>query len=571
MSTLPHITALLLTLSLLHTVGSPALCKDAEPDVWAAAAVDNVPAEVAYDHLYRQISYLDAKSREIKGQSGVEDSLRTFLKRQADLSDEQYRVVSGVAVDCERAAVLIDEKALMIIKALKLRRSVGREARVERVRQEFHLRRMQADRNDVILSGCDRLRKVLGEQAFTQFDNFVMRSVAASIARKRVYTGRGSAYGYTQLWYDRDAFMAIGYSATELDYIAQIYYDAYVEGYLYVQTGMVWAKGSDSSLGGHAATFTAAYVSPSSQYSFYSDHYVRAHQGKVSAADCQNCTRYYDPYCFSCVEPARPHRFALAQARNRAAQIDYNYIYLFSTRDTLATPNGLLPRAGESSFGMTLFAAVEYGKPHSNADSVLASGQAGSATAGQTNTERTRPTPIAAVDPNILELSVCPTADVAPGNNSNLAPLAEDVAQDGHYDVGKNLRFRLWLTSYGATPVVAWTGDSYYELRPQLMRDAESLPYKREVLSLTRAKENEPSPFGHAIVFRPGVPYQLNAIDLKDWYDQLGVGHYRLTILYRSHGSLSSNTVQFDISGDGSILKGGPTHAPPRQPAVPRP
>jgi hypothetical protein len=564
------ITLLLLILAvLLHIVWTPSLCEAGQAGIPAETSVENVPTEVAYGHLFRQIAYLDAKAIEIGGHSGSDDSLRTFFKRQAALSDEKYRVVSGVAAECERALVLIDENALTIVKALRLRKSVA-GSRSERARQEVQLRKMQAERNYVIRRSREQLRKALGAQDFSRFDKFVMRSVTDNISSERVSTGQGTVYGYTQHWYDRDAFMAIGYSATDLDYNAQVYYDAYVEGYLYLNDGMVWAKGSDSSLAGHAVAFTAAYVSPSSQYSFYSDHYVRAHQSKLSTTDCENCTLYYDPYCFSCIEPRHPQQFAFAQAGKRAAQMDYNYIYLFSTRERLATPNGVLPRAGEPSFGMTLFTAVEHGKPNSNRERIFA-GQVTGANIGPSIPETTKPTPISSVGQNMLELLVSPTSIVEPGIKSAVAPLAEDVARDGNYDVGKNLRFRLWLTNYTTAPVVARTGDSYYELRPQLTRGGETLAYKTEIASLIRAKENEPSPFSRAIVFRPGIPYQLNVIDLKDWYDSLGVGHYRLTILYRLHGSLSSNTVQFDISGEGGILKGGPTHKSGRQPAVPRP
>jgi hypothetical protein len=557
---------------LVHLAGTSAMRKRVRAVDSAREGTGSVPEQVAYGHLFRQIMFLDRKARELGGQPQADDSLRTFLKRQADLNDGRYHLLSGVAADCERATALIDEKARAIIEALKFRGSWDGLAADEWGQRELELGKLQAERNKAILDGRDRLREVLGAREFTRFDDFVMRGIAGNIAKSGRGTGRGSVYGYTLLWYDSAAFMAIGYSATDLDYTAQIYYDAYVEGYLYLSNGFVWAKGSDSSRAGHAATFTAAYVSPSSQYSYYSDHYVRAHQEKVSAAGCRDCTRYYDPYCFSCAETARTERFAVARPGGGSARLDYSYIYLFSTSAALVTPNGVLPRAGETNLGEALFSAVEHGKPFANTAGLLPGGQAaGAASVPSADMKRARPIPVSSVELNALEITVCPASqvEIEAGVKPSLAPLAQDVAQDGRYGSGKDIRFRFWVTNYAAIPVSAWT-DEYYGTRPRLTKGVEALAYKAEVLNLIRAKEREPSSFARPVVFWPGVACRLGDIDLKDWYGPLGAGHYRLTLLYRSSDWLNSNTVEFDIES-GSESNGGPMRPAPKRPALPRP
>lgn len=549
-----NVKGVFLSLALLgHLAGGPAICEPARAAHPARERAGGVPERVAYGHLFRQVMFLDRKAGAPGGQPQAEDSLRTFLRRQAGLSEEQYRLLSGVADDCERAAAPVDERAKAIVAALKLRGVGARLGADERVRRESELRKLQAERDGLILRGRERLRRALGAWEFGRFDEFVMRGIAGHIAGDEGGAGRGSAYGYTQLWYDRAAFMAVGYSATDLDYVAQTYYDAYVEGYLYLSDGFVWAKGSDVSLAGHAATFTAAYVSPSSQYSFYSDHYVRARQEKVVAADCRGCTRYFDPYCFSCAKPVRPGRFAVARAGGGGARVDHNYIYLFTTRDALFTHGGVLPRAGESSFGEALFGAVEHGKIFADADGPLHGGQ--DAGAAPVPAGGVRPAPVSSHDPNTLETSVGPTSAVEAGVQTGLAPLAEDVARDGLYAVGEDLRFRLWVTSYASTPLLTWA-DGHCEMRPRLMKGAEALTYKEEVLRLNGSGERAPSDFTRALVLWPGVAHRLNDLDLKDWYGPLGAGRYRLTLTYRSDCGADSNTVEFEV-GSGAGRRAG--------------
>lgn len=88
------------------------------------------------------------------------------------------------------------------------------------------------------------------------------------------------------------------YSATELDYYANFYYDAYVGGYLYQKQGLLWVLiRSGSALSGSSQNIAYGYmhapvVIPSS-YKLESDHYVVAYY------------TYYDPdYGYSYYNPA---------------------------------------------------------------------------------------------------------------------------------------------------------------------------------------------------------------------------------------------------------------------------
>lgn len=84
------------------------------------------------------------------------------------------------------------------------------------------------------------------------------------------------AYGYSQISYDDNNNVVYGYSATELDYDASVYYDAYVEGYLYDEFSLR-SSGSEAGYYGLADVWTQTAAAPSTMYTLYSDHYVIAY------------------------------------------------------------------------------------------------------------------------------------------------------------------------------------------------------------------------------------------------------------------------------------------------------
>src|SRR5437667_8850913 len=82
--------------------------------------------------------------------------------------------------------------------------------------------------------------------------------------------------GYSQITFDDATNSVFVYSVSELDYFGSFNYQAYVEGYLYDQTGNVLDSGSDSS---YFLAFVVTYAAalPASIYTLYSDHYLIAY------------------------------------------------------------------------------------------------------------------------------------------------------------------------------------------------------------------------------------------------------------------------------------------------------
>jgi len=166
-------------------------------------------------------------------------------------------------------------------------------------------------------------------------------------------------FGYSQVGYDDITNTVYGSSTTIVDYIGAFHYRAYVEGYLYDQSGNLLDSGYDE---GYfiAEVLTIAPAFPLTQYTLYSDHYLVAHfytTVNIRECDpyCYYCFDYFlDPYCnycYSCSENYwwDPFGFSFGYpgyygpwwyfyGYGPPANLETEYIYLGSTSDSLITP-----------------------------------------------------------------------------------------------------------------------------------------------------------------------------------------------------------------------------------------
>jgi Domain of unknown function (DUF4214) len=117
------------------------------------------------------------------------------------------------------------------------------------------------------------------------------------------YCDGGTAYGTSIITYDDASHGVYAYSATELDYCAGLYYDPYVEGYLY-QDALSEFLGDaiDSNYGyGYAdvypaEAYTSASAKPQTKYIIKTYHYVVAYYYEY-ACFSSGCGNYwYDPW-----------------------------------------------------------------------------------------------------------------------------------------------------------------------------------------------------------------------------------------------------------------------------------
>jgi Domain of unknown function (DUF4214) len=146
----------------------------------------------------------------------------------------------------------------------------------------------------------------------------------------------GTAYGSSYVLFDDQTQTVYGYSATELDYCAGLYYDPYVEGYLYQGNSAVDAGSSLGYADYYAAeVYTASAAQPVTQYTVLSDHYVVAY---YSYYGCTYC--FYDPFGYNGFAPGGDYGgWYDFYGGFAGGYYDYQFFYLGSTYEQLVTPS----------------------------------------------------------------------------------------------------------------------------------------------------------------------------------------------------------------------------------------
>jgi|GEM_PF-6388802 len=177
-----------------------------------------------------------------------------------------------------------------------------------------------------------------------------------------------AAFGYSQVSYDDTTNTVYAFSTTVVPYIGAYHYTAYVEGYLYDQSGHLWDSGYDENYF-VAEVFTIAPAVPFTQYTVYSDHYVVARF--YTTVDIHECDPYcyycydffLDPYCnyycYSCYQdfwwdpwgffygnPGYYSPSSYFYGYGPPANLEIEYIYIGTTFDSLITPPPSLPQCG---------------------------------------------------------------------------------------------------------------------------------------------------------------------------------------------------------------------------------
>jgi hypothetical protein len=181
----------------------------------------------------------------------------------------------------------------------------------------------------------------------------------AAAQQANAFCNAGTAYGFSDIVYDDQSNIVAGYSSTELDYCAGLYYDPYVEGYLYSQHSG-FPLDSGYSLGYAdwypAEVFTLAEGVASTQYTVLSDHYVVAYYyytecGYYGYYGCEYYNYYwYDPWGYDFLPGGDYGSWWSFNGFYPGSYYYYQYYYIGTTGDSLITPSFCVIQSSSSSF-----------------------------------------------------------------------------------------------------------------------------------------------------------------------------------------------------------------------------
>ena len=138
-----------------------------------------IPEHVLYRHLFHHVVALKKKAEDLEKDRKDATQFRTHFKRQAQLSDEQVRVLDLVAAQYDSQEKVLDARAKPIIDAYKAQYPGGQVPHGQKpVPPPLELRSLSQERDALAMRGRDQLRAALGYD-FERFDKFIKTRVAA--------------------------------------------------------------------------------------------------------------------------------------------------------------------------------------------------------------------------------------------------------------------------------------------------------------------------------------------------------------------------------------------------------
>jgi hypothetical protein len=146
-----------------------------------------VPEHVIYWHIFHHHNFLNRKADEAQRMGRDEEAtrLRGFYKREAKLDDGQDAALGQIALEVENEVEALDAQAKRLIDAFRARHPGGALKQGEAMPPPpRELAALQERRNAAVIRARDRLKSVLGDPAFDEFQGFVREKVVPQIKPK---------------------------------------------------------------------------------------------------------------------------------------------------------------------------------------------------------------------------------------------------------------------------------------------------------------------------------------------------------------------------------------------------
>lgn len=172
--------ALTLLCVLALAVGALAFIRRPLPSrpAWQRQTLE-IDAHVVYKHLFHHVVALRRKADELEKDGKDAAQFRTHFKRQAQLNDEQARILDEVAAQYDEQEKILDARAKPIIDAYKAQYPAGQVPHGQKpVPPPVELHNLSQERDALALRGRDQLRAAFGYD-FDRFDKFIKTRVAA--------------------------------------------------------------------------------------------------------------------------------------------------------------------------------------------------------------------------------------------------------------------------------------------------------------------------------------------------------------------------------------------------------
>jgi hypothetical protein len=135
------------------------------------AASPAIPDHVVYWQLFHRVAVYAHRADAAQRQGQDRSNLRQLVRKRAGLDVEHGQLLEQIALQCERDVAATDSKARVIIDKFHAEHPYRLQNKATPPPSApSELKALSQQRIDLILSGRERLRSVLGETAFAKFD-----------------------------------------------------------------------------------------------------------------------------------------------------------------------------------------------------------------------------------------------------------------------------------------------------------------------------------------------------------------------------------------------------------------
>lgn len=151
---------------------------DRERQTAQAVQQDDVPPEVIYGILFREISAFEKKAKKREEDGEAANFLRKHHKEKFKLKDKEAKDLKQIALKTDAEVEAVDVQAKVVIAEVRARNPEGVIRPGEHVPSPpLRLRRLQEQRDGIVIAGREQLRSKMGDAAFQRFDEDVRQEI----------------------------------------------------------------------------------------------------------------------------------------------------------------------------------------------------------------------------------------------------------------------------------------------------------------------------------------------------------------------------------------------------------
>jgi hypothetical protein len=152
------------------------------------------PEHVVYRQFFRHLVALKERAAEMETHGNSGKALRAHYKDKIGLKDKEADLLDEIASECERETAKLDAKAQRIIDAARKRFPNGKVPSVEQLpASPPELRKLQRQRDMIVMRARHRLVTELGAYGFQQIDDFIKLNFARDVQPAAVHPKQPSS------------------------------------------------------------------------------------------------------------------------------------------------------------------------------------------------------------------------------------------------------------------------------------------------------------------------------------------------------------------------------------------